>query len=166
MDISKALIGFTLILIACNTFFLFQMNLPNTVSETSPTTYLDSNTYDTSNIPSLEDMESDMNGLQTNVTNVTANLDKASTPNPFVNIVYGAFAAGAAITAGLGFVGLILNYLFMLLFGFVIWIDFFIAPMGTMFTPVGIMIKAIMFFIQLAGLATLLLPFFGAWRGN
>jgi hypothetical protein len=173
--IGKMLLPLILTLLMMNAMFLFMIELPQdmvTLSTYSETGGIDAD-HDILN--ASRDMYIDINGMsqvaRADSSESSASDEPSIIPEPFRALIYGVGAAvgGAAsgISTAFNIAGFFSRWLFLGIFGYVVWLDFLLPiELGPGVAAISMGLKGFLSLIIAKGLADIFLPLFTGWRGN
>ncbi|NMA44918.1 MAG: hypothetical protein GX950_03865 [Candidatus Diapherotrites archaeon] len=161
--IENALMPFVIMIIAINAMFMFMTYLPNNTEGTSTYQFGLSQTKQDEIEGWYMNLKDDMNALSNSTTGVTGSTE-ARTDIDLLGALLGGL--GLALNAPSLILNLV-NFILMILFGFLFWIDYFFAPIIAGFAGfvwIAWIIKGIFLIIQLVGLVYLFMMIYSGFR--
>jgi hypothetical protein len=168
--IGKMLLPLILTLLLMNSMFLFFYEMPTDMVTLK--SYRDSGIINISDssLEASEGMLTDIEGIkQTAETSFDgkASDEPSLIPEPFKSILYGVNVAGATISNTFNIGAFFSKWLFLGIFGYIVWIDFLLPiEMGAGVAAIALGLKGFLSLIIAKGFADILLPLFTGWRGN
>lgn len=161
--IENALIPFVLMIVAINAMFMFLTYLPSNVEGTQFYQFGLPSSKQSEVETWYTDLEDDMNALSSTSTGVTGSTDQRTD----IDLV-GQILGGLGLLANAPSLILnLINFILMVLFGFLFWIDYFFAPLIVGFEGfvwISWILKGFFLVIQLVGLTYLLMMIFSGFR--
>lgn len=174
-NVENMLATFTIILLVTNAVILAFTFLPSNVDASDYYDFGFTTEQKNQLTQSVTGVIDDANAIIGDVnSNVTASTTEVSTQNLLDQLLSGFGKAVDTVISGasttISLIAAIIKYLFYLLFGYVFWIDYFLAPLsglGTIsgfFVSLGWGLKALFFIIQIVGFASIIVPIFTGGR--
>lgn len=169
--IGKMLLPLVLTLIMMNTMFLFMIELPSDVrminTYGTSIAFADADTIFNLSQGISDDVDVLKDIAEQQVEEGTASDEPSLIPEPFKSLLYGANVVRSGIETVFGLGIFMVKWLFLGVFGFLIWIDWLLPlEMGAGITAIALGLKAFLGIIIVKGLADIILPLFTGWRGN